>query len=104
MRVERLDARAARGALEAHRGAIERCLNDARRRDPTPLTRLRFFDATIAVARDGTASSVEFSPPLYARGLSACMAESFFGWRQAPSRAAGVVHVRVVVATAGRRR
>lgn len=82
LRVERAPLRGAQESVASHRAAIERCLSNAYARDPAPLLRLRVIEATIRLARAGTATTVSLSPPLVSRGLSACLAEALLDWSQ----------------------
>ncbi len=96
VRVERAPTRAARETVASHRAAIARCLANAYATDPAPLLRLRTIEATIRLTRDGTASAVSLSPPLVARGLSACLADALLDWSQGGSvgpRAAVVLRI-----------
>lgn len=81
-RVERAPERAARAVAVAHRAAIEACVARAYATDPAPLLRLRRIEATVRLTRAGEAATVVLSPPLVARGLSACLADALLDWSQ----------------------
>ena len=87
--VEHVPASEARLALPTVLPAVTRCLDEARARDPAPVAALRRIDVVLHLAPSGRATSVEFDPPLLARGLSACLGSALLTWRQA-----GVRHPR----------
>lgn len=95
-RAERCAVREAIRALEAHRAPVERCFSDAYTMDPLSVSRLRLVEVKIRLERDGRALFVELYPPLIARGLSACLANTLLTWTQSgPIAARASVFLRI---------
>lgn len=102
-RVVGVTANNARTRLRAHQTAIVRCIDNARSADPSRLALLRWIDATLVLDRDGTPASIELSPPIAARGLSACLAETLFSWTMpGPLPVGASVVVRIELPPAAR--
>jgi hypothetical protein len=86
----------AREAMASHVAPLAQCVIRAATVDPALLARMRFFNAMIQLSPEGTATSVEISPPLTVRGFSACVAETLLDWRQqGPVQPRGLVALRV---------
>lgn len=82
LRVERASVEGARLAVPTVLPAVVRCLDLARANDPAGLPTTRRVEVVVGLQAGGRAASVEFDPPLLARGLSACLGEAMLSWRQ----------------------
>lgn len=82
LRVERASAEGARLAVPTVLPAVARCLDLARANDPAGFPTFRRVEVELGLAAGGRAQSVEFDPPLLARGLSACLGGALLTWRQ----------------------
>lgn len=93
----------ARAALRPLAPAVARCVAVARGRDPAHLARARGIELVVRLRADGTARSVEVSPSWLPPGLSACLADALFAWRQGGALGPRpAVRIRVDLAGRGR--
>lgn len=79
---ERCTPAIARQTLVRHAPAVLRCFDEARQRDPRPLSTVYTVDITLHLDAHGSVTIAAFDPPLLSRGLSACLADALLSWHQ----------------------